>query len=326
MRVVLPISFFERANQAYFNSVAVLDTDGTNLGVYRKSHIPDGPGYQEKLEEEAAMVSQQRWGTRKQVVVFFGNAGIAIRDGWGANALLQASRKVVERPNSGRPTDRVKVKAVTVDEYRTSRVSSAMNSPQPCEEELDRSKPTRPVRCKTACVRSAWPGKVQPACCGQPGASSLRRQCGASCGAPSWTRPPLRLQRSPQPPAGRGEQVAPTGAVQVATPSSGSCQGQGVPVVASNRIGREVRATSDITFYGGSFIAGQTGNIVAQVGATEIINGTMHPCPDSIEGFVVAHFDLDACASQRAAWGLFRDRRPDLYRPLLTLDGANKPA
>ncbi|KAJ9518276.1 hypothetical protein QJQ45_010235 [Haematococcus lacustris] len=49
LRVVLPISFFERANQAYFNSVAVLDTDGTNLGVYRKSHIPDGPGYQEKF-------------------------------------------------------------------------------------------------------------------------------------------------------------------------------------------------------------------------------------------------------------------------------------
>jgi len=41
---VLPISFFERAGRAYFNSIAILDADGTNLGVYRKSHIPNGPG------------------------------------------------------------------------------------------------------------------------------------------------------------------------------------------------------------------------------------------------------------------------------------------
>jgi N-carbamoylputrescine amidase len=46
--VVLPISFFEKANNSYFNSVAILDADGTNLGVYRKAHIPNGPGYQEK--------------------------------------------------------------------------------------------------------------------------------------------------------------------------------------------------------------------------------------------------------------------------------------
>jgi N-carbamoylputrescine amidase len=46
--VVLPISFFEKANNSYFNSVAILDADGSNLGVYRKAHIPNGPGYQEK--------------------------------------------------------------------------------------------------------------------------------------------------------------------------------------------------------------------------------------------------------------------------------------
>ncbi|HEY8507373.1 MAG TPA: nitrilase-related carbon-nitrogen hydrolase, partial [Steroidobacteraceae bacterium] len=46
--VVLPISFFERAGPAYFNSVGILDADGNLLGVYRKSHIPNGPGYQEK--------------------------------------------------------------------------------------------------------------------------------------------------------------------------------------------------------------------------------------------------------------------------------------
>jgi len=46
--VVLPVSFFERAGPAYFNSIAILDADGSTLGVYRKSHIPNGPGYQEK--------------------------------------------------------------------------------------------------------------------------------------------------------------------------------------------------------------------------------------------------------------------------------------
>jgi N-carbamoylputrescine amidase len=48
LQVVLPISFFERAGNAYFNSIAIIDADGSLLGVYRKSHIPNGPGYQEK--------------------------------------------------------------------------------------------------------------------------------------------------------------------------------------------------------------------------------------------------------------------------------------
>ncbi|KAJ9521955.1 hypothetical protein QJQ45_024832, partial [Haematococcus lacustris] len=116
-----------------------------------------------QLEEEAASVSQQEWGTRKQLVVFFGNAGIGTRGGWGAKAVLQACRKVVERLNSGKPTDRVPGKVVTVDEFRTSRVSSILNSPQPCEEELDRSKPTRlegwkpkPGQVQDRLLRSAW--------------------------------------------------------------------------------------------------------------------------------------------------------------------------
>ncbi|KAJ9534175.1 hypothetical protein QJQ45_002170 [Haematococcus lacustris] len=125
-------------------------------------------GAQEKLEEEAASVSQQQWEPRKQLVVFFGNAGIGTRGGWGAKAVLQACRKVVERPNSGKPTDMVKAKVVTVDEFRTSRVSSApvssaMNSPQPCEAELNRSKPTRlegwkpkPGQVQNRLLRSAW--------------------------------------------------------------------------------------------------------------------------------------------------------------------------
>ncbi|KAJ9531028.1 hypothetical protein QJQ45_000964 [Haematococcus lacustris] len=97
-----------------------------------------------RFNKEAASVSQLEWGTRKQLVVFFGNAGIGTRGGWGAKAVLQACRKVVERPNNGKPTDRVSGGVVTVDEFRTSRVSSILNSPQPCEEELDSSKPTRP--------------------------------------------------------------------------------------------------------------------------------------------------------------------------------------
>jgi N-carbamoylputrescine amidase len=46
--VVLPISFFEKANNSYFNSIVIVDADGRNLGLYRKAHIPNGPGYQEK--------------------------------------------------------------------------------------------------------------------------------------------------------------------------------------------------------------------------------------------------------------------------------------
>jgi N-carbamoylputrescine amidase len=46
--VVLPISFFEKAGNTFFNSIAILDADGRNLGTYRKAHIPNGPGYQEK--------------------------------------------------------------------------------------------------------------------------------------------------------------------------------------------------------------------------------------------------------------------------------------
>jgi len=49
LRVVLPLSFFERSGNAFFNSIVIIDSDGSLLGLYRKSHIPDGPGYQEKF-------------------------------------------------------------------------------------------------------------------------------------------------------------------------------------------------------------------------------------------------------------------------------------
>jgi N-carbamoylputrescine amidase len=49
LKVVVPFSFFEKDGPHFYNSLACIDADGTNLGIYRKSHIPDGPGYQEKF-------------------------------------------------------------------------------------------------------------------------------------------------------------------------------------------------------------------------------------------------------------------------------------
>jgi N-carbamoylputrescine amidase len=62
--VVVPTSFFERSGQAYYNSVAVIDADGTVLGVYRKSHIPDGPGYEEKFYFRPGDTGFRVWRTR----------------------------------------------------------------------------------------------------------------------------------------------------------------------------------------------------------------------------------------------------------------------
>jgi N-carbamoylputrescine amidase len=62
--VVLPVSFFERAGQAYFNSVVVFDADGSRLGLYRKAHIPDGPGYQEKYYFSPGDTGYRVWDTR----------------------------------------------------------------------------------------------------------------------------------------------------------------------------------------------------------------------------------------------------------------------
>jgi len=62
--VVLPVSFFERAGQVYYNSVAVVDADGAVLGTYRKSHIPDGPGYQEKFYFTPGDTGFRVWDTR----------------------------------------------------------------------------------------------------------------------------------------------------------------------------------------------------------------------------------------------------------------------
>jgi N-carbamoylputrescine amidase len=70
--VVLPISFFERAGQAHYNSLAMIDADGRRLGVYRKSHIPDGPGYEEKYYFNPGDTGFKTWNTR------FGRIGVGI--------------------------------------------------------------------------------------------------------------------------------------------------------------------------------------------------------------------------------------------------------
>ncbi|MEN8243573.1 MAG: nitrilase-related carbon-nitrogen hydrolase [Thermodesulfobacteriota bacterium] len=49
LSVVLPVSFYERAGNAFFNSIMMIDADGTQMGVYRKTHIPHAPAYQEKF-------------------------------------------------------------------------------------------------------------------------------------------------------------------------------------------------------------------------------------------------------------------------------------
>jgi N-carbamoylputrescine amidase len=100
-----------------------------------------------------------------------------------------------------------------------------------------------------------------------------------------------------------------------------------VPVVAANRIGVEAglemlpttrseddtaRATPrmSITFYGTSFICDATGAVVADAGREG-------------EAVLLARFDRAEMAAFRRGWGLFRDRRPELYRPLLSLDGGS---
>ena len=64
LKVVLPVSFFEKANRAHYNSVAIVDADGSILGKYRKSHIPDGPGYQEKFYFNPGDTGFKVWTTK----------------------------------------------------------------------------------------------------------------------------------------------------------------------------------------------------------------------------------------------------------------------
>jgi N-carbamoylputrescine amidase len=208
LSVVLPLSFFEQAHNAYFNSLAVIDADGNLLGRYRKSHIPDGPGYQEKFYFRPGDTGFRVWTTR------VGRLGCAICwDQW----FPEAARIMA-------------LNGADVLFYPT-----AIGSEPPPAPPIDSS--------------GAWRRVMQ------------------------------------------GHAVA-------------NC----IPVVAANRIGVERGASAETTFYGSSFIAGPGGEILAELGRDE-------------EGIINAAFDFEEIAAMRASWGLFRDRRPDLYGPLLTADG-----
>jgi N-carbamoylputrescine amidase len=208
LNVVLPVSFFERDQNAYFNSLAMIDADGRNLGVYRKSHIPDGPGYQEKFYFSPGDTGFKVFATR------FGKVGAAICwDQWfpeAARAMALQGAELLFYP-------------------------TAIGSEPP---------PAPPVD-----SRDHWRRVMQ----GHAGANMA-------------------------------------------------------PVIASNRIGREVGEAAEITFYGSSFIADHTGAIVAEATRTD-------------ETVITHTFDLEALRAVRASWGLYRDRRPDLYGALLKLGG-----
>ena len=201
--VVLPVSYFEQAGQVFFNSIAIIDADGTVLGNYRKSHIPDGPGYTEKFYFSPGDTGFKVWRTKVGVI------GVGICwDQWfpeAARCMALLGAEILLYP-------------------------TAIGS-EPHDPTLD--------------SRDHWQRVMQ----GHAGANLM-------------------------------------------------------PLVASNRIGTEHgRRGTSMTFYGSSFIADQTGAKFAEADRVS-------------EGVLTATFDLDAIAHQRRSWGVFRDRRPELYAGL----------
>ncbi len=98
LRVVIPISFFEKDGPRYYNSVAVADADGEILGVYRKSHLPDGLGYQEKYYFRPGDTGFKAWKTK------YGTIGVGICwDQWfpeTARAMVLAGAEVLFYPTA----------------------------------------------------------------------------------------------------------------------------------------------------------------------------------------------------------------------------------
>lgn len=207
LHIVLPISFFEKKNQARYNSVAVIDAGGEIRGVYRKSHIPAGPGYQEKFYFNPGDTGFRVWETA------YGRIGVGICwDQWypeAARCMALMGAELLLYP-------------------------TAIGS-EPQDPGID--------------SRDHW-----QICMRGHAAANL------------------------------------------------------VPVLAANRVGVESDDDSTITFYGSSFIAGPTGNMIAAAGRQE-------------ETFLSACFDLDQLEQQRLEWGIFRDRRPELYKLIVSSDG-----
>lgn len=212
LEVVLPFSWFEKAGNVKFNSVAVIDADGSLLGSYRKTHIPDSDGYLEKYYFSPGDTGFKVWNTR------YAKIGIGICwDQWfpeTARSLALQGAELIFFP-------------------------TAIGS-EPSQPDMD-SQPH-------------WQCVMQ-----------------------------------------------------------GHAAANQVPVIASNRIGTEQAQHRDlkITFFGSSFIANYTGEILTKADRTT-------------ECVLTHEFDLDDISFQRSAWGLFRDRRPEHYKHLLTLDGQLK--
>jgi N-carbamoylputrescine amidase len=206
--VVLPISVYERANNALYNTVAMIDADGTMMGIYRKSHIPDGPGYTEKYYFSPGDTGFRVWNTRH------GSIGVGICwDQWFPEA----------------------ARAMALQGAEAILYPTAIGSEPP---------------------------------------------------NPRWDS------------SGHWQRVM-----------QGHAGANLVPVVAANRVGREKGRATEITFYGSSFIADATGAKVAEANRTD-------------EAVLVAKFDREELRQMRLSWGLFRDRRPELYRSLIGLDGS----
>ena len=205
--VVLPLSLYERANNALFNTVVMVDADGAVLGTYRKSHIPDGPGYSEKFYFSPGDTGFRVWDTAH------GRVGLAICwDQWFPEAARVMALQGAE------------------------------------------------------CL--LYPTAI-----------------GSEPPDPAWDS------------SGHWQRVM-----------QGHAAANLLPVVAANRTGLEKGDQTEITFYGSSFIADNTGAKVAEAGREG-------------EAVLVARFDRAELDRMRLAWGLFRDRRPDLYGPLTSLDG-----
>ncbi|EPX82714.1 N-carbamoylputrescine amidase [Rubellimicrobium thermophilum DSM 16684] len=197
--IVLPIPFFERANQAFFNAVAIADADGRVLGHYRKSHIPQNPGYEEKFYFSPGDTGFRVWDTA------IGRIGVGICwDQWFPE---------------------------------TARAMALMGAEILCYPSAIGSEPSEP----------GWDSQ------------------------PHWE-----------------------------TVMRGHAGANLMPLLASNRIGTESQDGRDVTFYGSSFVADATGQLLARGSRDR-------------EEVVLARLDLEACAALRAGWGLFRDRRVDLY-------------
>jgi len=205
--IVIPVSFFERRNNAHYNSIAIIDADGQVLGIYRKTHIPDGPGYSEKFYFNPGDTGFQVWDTRH------GRLGIAICwDQWfpeTARSMALMGAELLFFP------------------------SAIGNEPQ--DPSID------------SCAH--W----QNTQCGHAAANIM-------------------------------------------------------PLIACNRTGTETDGDVEGRYYGSSFIANEEGTKVSELGRDE-------------EGHVIATFDLDAIGRKRREWGVYRDRRPEMYDVLLTKDG-----